>query len=106
MSLTTEQGPAVRALTQLHTAADNAEAIAGGDIFSAWSALAGQIRLVAGAIDPTAYAIQPPSTSSVHDCLTQAIDALGEASAGPDVLIWIWHVSELRRLADQLTTLP
>ena len=70
------QVPVVLALTHLHTAADRAEALAGGDIFSAWSALAGQIRLVAGSIDPTVYPIQPPSTSSVHDCLTQALNAL------------------------------
>ena len=106
MSLTTQQDPAVRALTHLHTAADKAEALAEGDVYSAWSALAGQIRLVAGAIDPTVYPIQPPSTSSVHDCLTWALDALEAAPAGPDLLMWIWHVSELRRLADQLTTLP
>jgi len=43
---------------------------------------------------------------SVNDHLTQALDNLDTASAGPDLLIWIWNVSELRRLADQLTTLP
>jgi len=100
------QVPVVLALTHLHTAADRAEALAGGDIFSAWSALAGQIRLVAGVIDPTVYPLQRPSTSSVHNCLTRAIDALDEASAEPDVLIWVWQVGELRRLAGQLTTLP
>jgi len=100
------QVAAVQALTHLHLAADRAEALAVGDIYSAWNALAGQIRLVAGAIDPTVYPLQPPSTSSVHHCLTRAIDALNEAPAGPDVLIWIWHVSELRRLTDQLTTPP
>ncbi len=106
MSIAAQQGPAVRALTHLHTAADKAEALADGDIYSAWSALASQIRLVAGAIDPTVYPIQPPSTSSVHDCLTRALDALDTPSAGPDLLIWIWHVVELRRLADQLATRP
>ncbi len=107
MSLTSlPQVAAVQASTHLHLAADGAEALAVGDIFSAWSALAGQIRLVASAIDPTVYPLQPPSTSSVQNCLTRALNALDEAPAGPDVLIWIWHVSELRRLTDQLTTLP
>ncbi len=106
MSLADQQVPAARAMTHLHTAADRAEGLAGGDIFSAWNALAGQIRLVAGAIDPTAYPLQPPSTSSVDNCLTQALDALQAAPAEPDLLMWIWHVVELRRLANQLTTRP
>lgn len=98
--------PVADALTHLHTAADTAETLAAGGIFSPWSALAGQIRLVAGTIDSTVWHLQSPSTSSIHDTLTQALDALDAAPADTDVLIWIWHVSELRRLGDQLTTLP
>lgn len=98
--------PAEQALTYLHTAADRAEALANGDILSAWGALADQIRLVAGAINPTAGPIRQPPAESVQRCLTLALDSLDSAPAEPDLLIWIWHVTELRRLAHQLTTRP
>ena len=96
--------PAEQALAYLHTAANRAETLAHGDIFSAWGALADQIRLVAGAIDPAADSTLNPSADSVHDCLTLALDTLDSAPAEPELLVWIWHVIELRRLADQLTT--
>lgn len=96
--------PVAHALTRLHEAAAKADALGQGDFFSTWSAFASQIRLVAGAIDPTVWPTPPPPTSSVHDCLTQALQALDRTPPGPDLLMWIWHVSELRRLAEQVTT--
>ena len=99
--------PVEQALTHLHAAVAAAEALSGADIFSPWSAFAGQIRLAASAIDPTALPPRPEtSTSSVHDCLTQALAALDQTPAGPDQLMWIFQASELLRIAEQLENRP
>ena len=119
--------PVAAAVAHLHSAASAADATAGGRIFSPWAALASQIRLVVGAIDPNvdltpttttgagitttprtsgASTTLGPSSAAVLDSLAQAATALDGTAPDPDVLIWIWHVRELRRLAGELATRP
>ena len=99
--------PVEQALTHLHAAVAAAEALSGADIFSPWSPFAGQIRLAASAIDPTALPSRPEmSSSSVHDCLTRAVAALDQTPAGPDQLMWIFQVSDLLRVAELLENRP
>ena len=98
----------MQALTHLYAAVAAAEALSGADIFSPWSAFAAQIRLAASAIDPTALPSRPETSTprSVHDCLTRAARGLDQTPAGPDQLIWIFQVSELLRIAEQLESRP
>jgi hypothetical protein len=119
--------PVAAAVEHLHSAASAADATVGGRIFSPWAALASQIRLVGGAIDPnvdltptittgagittsprtfSASITLGPSSAAVLNSLAQAAAALDRTAPDPDVLIWIWHVRELRRLAGGLATRP
>ena len=99
--------PVEQALAHLLAAVAAAEALSEADIFSPWSAFAAQIRLAASAIDPTALPSRPKSsTSSVHECLTRAVAALGRTPAGPDQLMWISHAIYLLRVAERLESRP
>jgi len=85
----------------LQAAADFAEARGGSDVFSEWHGLAGQISLTASGVSHfPAVPAQPPA--SISEGLTAAIDTLeciAPLSGPPDLVLWIWHVRELLRLA-------
>jgi hypothetical protein len=89
-----------RACVHIDAAAQQLEAAAHGDVFSALLSLAGQLDLICGGIDPTIRAAVDP-----NDCLgpmahvdlaLSLLDAV-PASGGPaDLLAWTLRLADLR----------
>ncbi len=97
------------AVQSLHAAADRADGLGSADLFSTWSAMADQIRLVAYSLDPLSGPGRPRPRPSVGDCLTAALEALdrvGPLTRPSDLPLWEWHVREIRDLVDRLGALP
>jgi hypothetical protein len=88
------------ACVHIDAAANQVEAAAGGDVFSPLLALAGQLALIRGGIDP---AIRAAPDSNDHlgplahvDRALSLLDSV-PVSAGPaDLLVWTLHLSDLR----------
>jgi hypothetical protein len=88
----------------MHAGAALAESRGGDDNFSDWHGLASQIRLTATGVshDPATVA---PSSVSITACLVEARDTLDRIrplAGPPDLTLWLWHLHELRRIAEAM----
>jgi hypothetical protein len=88
------------ACVHIDAAANQLEAAARGDVFSTLLALAGQLALIRGGIDPTIRAAPDPNDRLgplAHvDRALLLLDSV-PVSAGPaDLLVWTLHLSDLR----------
>ena len=88
------------ACVHIDAAANQLEAAARGDAFSTLLALAGQLALIRGGIDPTIRAAPDPNDHLgplAHvDRALSLLDSV-PVSAGPaDLLVWTLHLSDLR----------
>lgn len=88
----------------MHAAAAVAESRGGNDAFSEWHGLASQIRLTSAGVSHAPSVVTDPHPS-VNGCLASAMAWLGRIAplAGPpDLTLWIWHIRELRDLAEAM----
>ena len=88
----------------MHAAAAVAESRGGDDVFSEWHGLASQIRLTSAGVSHAPSEVPDPRPS-VTECLASATASLGRIAplAGPaDLTLWIWHIRELRDLAEAM----
>jgi hypothetical protein len=93
------------AAAHLRHAAAAARQLADQDAFSIWSAFAGQLDLAAAGLDPMWLGHDEPDGASIRDHLAaaaSAIDRIAPLEGPPDRAMWVWHLSELQRLAEQL----
>ena len=100
------QLPLDAAAAELYAAAGLADARAGGDPFSPWFALAGQLRLVAAGLEP-APATTAPSRLSPAAHTAAALERVAELDSGSrpeDLGSWRRHVEHLHNRATQLDT--
>jgi hypothetical protein len=90
-----------RAAGRLQAAADRAEQLAGNDTFSEWHDLASQARLIAAGLSNTPLLPPEPaaSTTSAVASALATLNAIPGNAGTPDLLLWAWHVRELRDLA-------
>ena len=96
-----------QAALSLRAGAQAARRRAGDDPFDLWYAYAGQLDLTAAGLDPVTspYPEDDQGDGDVigHiDAALAAIDAVRPLEGPPDLLAWAWHVSEIRRLAQQI----
>lgn len=105
---TDRTGPLSEALSHLYSAAAHADELADGDLFSPWTALTDQIRLVAAGINATVMPFNTRiTTGSVHQDIAEALAALdADRSGNPDHLMWLSHLHELRRITAGLPAGP
>ena len=89
------------AAAELHAAAALADHHAGGDLFSPWTALSGQLRLVAAGLDPAPVAnAQPRPTAGSHiGAALDRLDDLDAESRPTDLDFWRRHVKHLHAQA-------
>ena len=106
-----------RAASHLQAAAQHADNLAdlgahlgGGDTSASWSALAGQLRLVAAGLSPTAQTA--PITArpfGIHDHLDAALASLEQIApldGPPDLQLWAWQVVDLRAAVNTMDDRP
>lgn len=97
--------PLDAAAAALHAAAVLADALAAGDPFNPWTALAAQLRLVAAGLHP-APTTQPPRCDTPAAYVTAALDQLTTADPGAagdtDLAFWRRHVQQLHEHAVRL----
>lgn len=98
------QLPLDEAAAELHAAAALADARACGDPFSRWTALGGQLRLVAAGLDPAPVThAEPLATPAAHAAAAlDRLDELEAASAPGDLGFWRRHVEHLCEQATRL----
>ena len=103
---TTHAATALMTLAAQHllTGGAAARARAGEDAFSLWHGFAGQLDLTAAGLDPMALAdLSTGGTVRSHVAAAQdALDGIRPLEGPPDLAMWVWHVAELRRLAEQM----
>jgi hypothetical protein len=88
----------------LHAAADKAETLGSDDAFSDWHDLASQARLTASGVSHSPRRTATPDTSLTAE-LTAALrvlDTVPIETGPPDLLLWAWHIRELRNLAERM----
>lgn len=88
----------------MHAAATIAESRGGDDIFSEWHGLASQIRLTSAGLSHAPSVVTDPPTT-VAGCLASAmatLDRISPLAGPPDLTLWIWHIRELRDLAEAM----
>lgn len=93
------------AATHLRHASAAAREIGGDDAFSIWASFAGQLDLAAAGLDPTWLGHDEPDSTSIRDHLAAAASAIDRITPleGPtDLAMWVWHLSELQRIAEQM----
>lgn len=93
------------AATHLRHAAAAARQLGGQDAFSIWPAFAGQLDLAAAGLDPMWLGHEAPDSTSIRDHLAaaaSAIDRIAPLEGPPDLAMWVWHLSELQRIAEQM----
>ena len=69
------------------------------------AAFAGQLDLAAAGLDPTWLGHDEPDSASIRDHLAaaaSAIDRIAPLEGPPDLAMWVWHLSELKRIAEQM----
>ena len=93
------------AATHLRQAAAATREIDGEDAFSIWASFAGQLDLAAAGLDPMRLGHDEPDSASIRDHLAaaaSAIDRIAPLEGPPDLAMWVWHLSELQRIAEQM----
>lgn len=88
----------------MHAAAAIAESRGGDDVFSEWHGLASQIQLTSAGVSHAPTQVPEPSPS-VTGCLASAmatLDRIAPLAGPPDLTLWIWHIRELRDLAEAM----
>lgn len=93
------------AASHLRHAAAAAREIGGDDAFSIWASFAGQLDLAAAGLDPMWLGHDEPDSTSIRDHLAaaaSAIDSIAPLEGPPDLAMWVWHLSELQRIAEQM----
>ena len=91
------------AAAHLHSAAHNARQLGGEDSLSIWHAFAGQLELAAAGLSPGVSSEPASEARSVVDHISDAATALESIpplQGPPDLAMRVWHVGELRRLAE------
>ena len=88
----------------MHAAASLAESRGGDDAFSEWHGLASQIRLTAAGVShsPSAVTEPPPSITGCLASAMAALERIAPLAGPPDLTLWIWHLHELRDLAEHM----
>ena len=96
-----------KAAGHLSAAAQHADSLADPDADGPsppWSALAGQLRLVAAGLSPTAPPAEiTPRQSGLQDHLDAALaslDRIAPLDGPPDLQLWAWRVVDLRSVLD------
>jgi hypothetical protein len=88
------------ACVHIDAAANQLEASACGDVFSTLLALAGQLALIRGGIDPTIRAAPDPDDRLgplAHvDRALLLLDSVPVSDGPADLLVWTLHLSDLR----------
>lgn len=93
------------AATHLRHAAAAARQLDGQDAFSIWPTFAGQLDLAAAGLDPMWLGHDEPDGASIRDHLAaaaSAIDRIAPLEGPPDLAMWVWHLAELQRIAEQM----
>ena len=93
------------AATHLRQAAAATREIDGEDAFSIWASFAGQLDLAAAGLDPMWHGHDEPDSTPIRDHLAaaaSAIDRIAPLAGPPDLAMWVWHLSELKRIAEQM----
>jgi hypothetical protein len=88
----------------LHHAANAARRIGGEDSLSIWHAFAGQLELAALGLSPGTQADGGAAHGPMADSIRAAVSALESIpplQGPPDLAMWIWHLAELRELAEE-----
>lgn len=96
---------AAEAATHLRHAASVAGQLGGQDPFSIWPAFAGQLDVAAAGLDPLWLGHDEPGGTSIRDHLAaaaSAIDRIAPLEGPPDLAMWVWHLAELQRIAEQM----
>jgi hypothetical protein len=91
------------AASHLMSAARAARHRGGADPLSLWHAFAGQLELTAAGLAPDVHRRDESDFRPVVDHLRDAASALESIpplQGPPDLAMWVWHVAELRRLAE------
>ena len=90
------------AATHLRQAAAATREIDGEDAFSIWASFAGQARRSRSR--PMWLGHDEPDSASIRDHLAaaSAIDRIAPLEGPPDLAMWVWHLSELKRIAEQM----
>ncbi len=94
------------AAAHLRTAAVDATRRGNGEAFSPWHGYAGQLELTAAGL--VAHPCALPQVADQADVTThvrlagRALDRVPPGTGPPDLLLWIWHVAELERLAEDM----
>jgi|GEM_PF-1468745 len=92
-----------------HLAGPNAEP-GGGGTSPLWSALAGQLRLVAAGLSPSAPTPQITARPfGIHDHLDAALASLEQIApldGPPDLQLWAWQVVDLRAAVNTMDDRP
>lgn len=98
------QVPLDAAAAELHAAAALADHRAGGDPFSPWTALGGQLRLVAAGLDPAPVMhTRPRKTLGGHTAAAlERLDDLNADSRPTDLDFWRQHLEHLHEHATRL----
>lgn len=98
------QIPLDAAAAELHAAAALADHRADGDPFSPWTALGGQLRLVAAGLDPApATHARLRKTLGGHTAAAlERLDELDVSSKPADLAFWRRHVEHLHGQATRL----
>jgi hypothetical protein len=91
-----------QACVHIDAAARQLETAAEGDVFSPLLALAGQLSLIRGGIDPSIRAAADPNDHlgpSTHlDRALTLLDGIPPSAGFPDQLVWAWRLSDVRDL--------
>lgn len=93
-----------RAAGHMHAAAALAVSRGGDDDFSDWHGLASQIRLTAAGVShsPSVTTDLPPSVSGSLASALTALERIAPLAGPPDLTLWLWHIHELRDVADHM----
>ena len=63
------------------------------------------LDLAAAGLDPMWLGHDEPDSASIRDHLAaaaSAIDRIAPLEGPPDLAMWVWHLSELKRIAEQM----
>jgi hypothetical protein len=93
------------AAAHLHRAAAAARHRGGDDSFSDWHAYAGQLELAAVGLNPDRPSDLAADGRAIGDHIRDAgaaLESIPPLQGPPDLVMWVWHLSELRRLADDM----
>ncbi|AXG14522.1 hypothetical protein [Intrasporangium calvum] len=100
------QPPLDAASAELRCAADLADLRAGSDPFSAWTALAGQLRLIAAGLAPSAATDVPTRLTAVaHTAAAlEHLDHVDPTADQDDLTFWRQQVEDLHERATRLAS--